>query len=177
MLDWSYANGIGFNHFAVWCSYAQGLSMYKQLGFEQVVAQLQVCYPPTSSPALSVLRPNQPVVSILRPTQLSFGVSVTNPTVGKSIAFFGILKTTTSPSIYVGRAKIALQYSKDKTNWSTASSSTFATSANGVYYFSRAVTRSGTYYYRAYYAGSVHYRHAYSAIVKVVAQKANKFVP
>jgi len=177
MLDWSYANGIGFTHFAVWCAYAQGLSTYKQLGFEQVVAQLQVRYPPTSSSAGPVPRPNQPVGSILRSTQLSFGVSVANPTVGKSIAFFGILKTTTSPSINVGSAKIALQYSKDKMNWSTASSSTFATSANGVYYFSRPVTQSGTYYYRAYYAGGAHYRHAYSPIVKVVAQKANRFVP
>jgi hypothetical protein len=47
MLDWSYANGVGFNHFHVWCGdNAQGLSRYKDLGFEQVVADLQVDYPP-----------------------------------------------------------------------------------------------------------------------------------
>jgi hypothetical protein len=45
MLDWSYANGVGFTHFQVWCP--GGLSTYKQCGFEQVVAQLQQYYPPT----------------------------------------------------------------------------------------------------------------------------------
>jgi len=50
MLDWSYANGIGFNHFQVWCGLnSQGLSRYKALGFEQVVADLQTYYPPTTS--------------------------------------------------------------------------------------------------------------------------------
>jgi hypothetical protein len=50
MLDWSYANGIGFNHFQVWCGLnSQGLARYKELGFEQVVADLQTYYPPTSS--------------------------------------------------------------------------------------------------------------------------------
>jgi len=54
MLDWSYANGIGFNHFQVWCGLnSQGLSRYKALGFEQVVADLQTYYPPTSSTSVS----------------------------------------------------------------------------------------------------------------------------
>jgi hypothetical protein len=50
MLDWSYANGVGFTHFHVWCGdNVQGLSRYKDLGFEQIVADLQVNYPPVSS--------------------------------------------------------------------------------------------------------------------------------
>src|SRR5665647_164577 len=50
MLDWSYANGVGFNHFHVWCGdNAQGLARYKALGFEQIVANLQAYYPPTSA--------------------------------------------------------------------------------------------------------------------------------
>ena len=50
MLDWSYANGIGFNHFHVWCGdNAQGLSRYKALGFEQIVADLQATYPPLAA--------------------------------------------------------------------------------------------------------------------------------
>jgi hypothetical protein len=50
MLDWSYANGIGFTSFHVWCGdNAQGLSQYKACGFESVVANLQTYYPPTSS--------------------------------------------------------------------------------------------------------------------------------
>jgi hypothetical protein len=50
MLDWSYVNGIGFTHFEVWCGLnSQGLSFYKALGFETVVANLQTYYPPTGS--------------------------------------------------------------------------------------------------------------------------------
>jgi hypothetical protein len=49
MLDWSYANGIGFTSFQVWCGDNQGLSQYKACGFESVVANLQTYYPPTSS--------------------------------------------------------------------------------------------------------------------------------
>jgi hypothetical protein len=50
MLDWSCANGVGFNHFHVWCgSNSQGLSRYKALGFEKIVADLQVYYPAASA--------------------------------------------------------------------------------------------------------------------------------
>jgi len=52
MLDWSYANGIGFTSFHVWCGDNQGLSQYKACGFESVVANLQTYYPPTSSTSL-----------------------------------------------------------------------------------------------------------------------------
>ncbi|MGZ4926338.1 MAG: hypothetical protein ACXV4B_07810 [Halobacteriota archaeon] len=63
MLDWSYANGCGFTSFHVWCGdNAQGMSQYKALGFEQIVAQLQVNYPAAGSPAktpttLSIVSP------------------------------------------------------------------------------------------------------------------------
>jgi hypothetical protein len=50
MLNWSYANGIGFTSFQVWCGdNPNGLSQYKSLGFDKIVAALQVYYPPTSS--------------------------------------------------------------------------------------------------------------------------------
>ncbi|MGA7076182.1 MAG: hypothetical protein WBZ42_06520 [Halobacteriota archaeon] len=50
MLDWSYANGIGFTHFHVWCSInSNGLASYKQLGFEQIVTELQKTYPATTT--------------------------------------------------------------------------------------------------------------------------------
>jgi hypothetical protein len=48
MLDWSYANGIGFTSFQVWCGDNQGLSQYKACGFESVVANLQQSYPATN---------------------------------------------------------------------------------------------------------------------------------
>jgi hypothetical protein len=49
MLDWSYANGIGFTSFHVWCGNNQGLSQYKACGFESIVTNLQKSYPPTSA--------------------------------------------------------------------------------------------------------------------------------
>ena len=53
MLDWSYANGIGFTSFHVWCGdNPNGLSQYKSLGFDKIVAALQVYYPPTASASL-----------------------------------------------------------------------------------------------------------------------------
>ncbi|MGD0171580.1 MAG: hypothetical protein ABSB81_05605 [Halobacteriota archaeon] len=46
MLDWSYANGIGFNQFCVWDANATNpLGAYEQLGFPQIVANLQTYYP------------------------------------------------------------------------------------------------------------------------------------
>ena len=53
MLNWSYANGIGFNSFQVWCGdNPSGLSQYKTLGFDKIVANLQTYYPPTSSASI-----------------------------------------------------------------------------------------------------------------------------
>ena len=52
MLDWSYANGVGFTSFGVWFHPGSGepqLPLYKQLGFEQIVADLQASYPATGS--------------------------------------------------------------------------------------------------------------------------------
>jgi len=50
MLDWSYANGIGFTSFHAWCGASpRGLSNYKACGLESVVADLQTYYPPSSS--------------------------------------------------------------------------------------------------------------------------------
>ena len=54
MLDWSYANGIGFTQFCVWCSHdPNALSDYEHLGFPQIVANLQAEYPATSLAATS----------------------------------------------------------------------------------------------------------------------------
>ena len=53
MLNWSYANGIGFTSFHVWCGdNPDGLSQYKSLGFPQIVANLQKYYPATTSASL-----------------------------------------------------------------------------------------------------------------------------
>jgi hypothetical protein len=63
MLDWSYANGIGFTSFHVWCGdNPDGLSQYKSLGFPQIVANLQKYYPATTSASLGRAT-TQPVAS------------------------------------------------------------------------------------------------------------------
>jgi hypothetical protein len=54
MLNWSYANGIGFTSFQVWCGdNPNGLSQYKTLGFDKIVANLQKYYPATKSASLA----------------------------------------------------------------------------------------------------------------------------
>jgi hypothetical protein len=59
MLNWSYANGIGFTSFQVWCGdNPNGLSQYKTLGFDKIVANLQKYYPATKSASLDA--PTQP---------------------------------------------------------------------------------------------------------------------
>jgi hypothetical protein len=63
MLNWSYANGIGFTSFHVWCGdNPDGLSQYKSLGFPQIVANLQKYYPATTSASLGRAT-TQPVAS------------------------------------------------------------------------------------------------------------------
>jgi hypothetical protein len=54
MLNWSYANGVGFTSFQVWCGdNPNGLSQYKTLGFDKIVANLQTYYPATQSASLA----------------------------------------------------------------------------------------------------------------------------
>ena len=54
MLNWSYANGVGFTSFQVWCGdNPNGLSQYKTLGFDKIVANLQKYYPATTSASLA----------------------------------------------------------------------------------------------------------------------------
>jgi hypothetical protein len=64
----------------------------------------------------------------------------------------------------------ALQYSTDNVTFSPVTSTAITTNANGAYTFKGAVTTAGTYYYRAYYAGSTQYGEAYSAMLKVTIQ-------
>jgi hypothetical protein len=75
MLDWSYANGVGFNHFHVWCSInSNGLASYKRLGFEQIVTELQKTYPATTSASsaasASKATPTPTVKAVATPTAI-----------------------------------------------------------------------------------------------------------
>jgi len=87
MLNWSYANGIGFTSFHVWCGdNPDGLSQYKSLGFDKIVAAMQVYYPATKSASLGTGAAKQP-------TQLTLTASNTAPTVNQSVTF----KATLTP--------------------------------------------------------------------------------
>jgi hypothetical protein len=64
MLDWSYANGLGFQQFCVWCGLnSWALSEYEQLGFPQIVANLQVDYPATSWGPTIITQPQSQTVN------------------------------------------------------------------------------------------------------------------
>jgi hypothetical protein len=46
LLDWSYANGVGFTHFNVFFGLGATLADYQRLGFETIISKLQKDYPP-----------------------------------------------------------------------------------------------------------------------------------
>ena len=53
LLDWSYANNVGFTHFHVFFDIGPTLADYKRLGFESIVAKLQEYYPAKPGPSLT----------------------------------------------------------------------------------------------------------------------------
>ncbi|MFZ1022471.1 MAG: hypothetical protein WB581_07845, partial [Halobacteriota archaeon] len=88
MLNWSYANGIGFTSFHVWCGDSpNGLSQYQSLGFDKLVAAMQVYYPATTSASFAKGQP----------TQLSLSASSTTPAVNQSVTFTATLSNGTTP--------------------------------------------------------------------------------
>ena len=87
MLNWSYANGIGFTSFHVWCGdNPDGLSQYQSLGFDKLVAAMQVYYPATTSASLAKGATGQP-------TQVTLTASSTTPAVNQSDTFTATLKS------------------------------------------------------------------------------------
>ncbi|MGZ4916405.1 MAG: hypothetical protein ACXV45_07075 [Halobacteriota archaeon] len=164
MLDWSYANGCGFNHFHVWCG-TQNLSKYKALGFEQIVAQLQVKYPATGSSQGSTRQV----------TQLSLKINNAVPTAGQSITFSGILQTRNT-SLRLPSQPVYLLVSKDNANWSLVSRTADSTDGSGVYAFNGSRT-AGTYYFRTYYDGTAQYKEAFSPSVKVTVGASTTRLP
>jgi hypothetical protein len=46
LLDWSYANDVGFTHFNVFFGLGATLADYQRLGFETIISKLQEDYPP-----------------------------------------------------------------------------------------------------------------------------------
>ena len=152
MLDWSYANGVGFTHFNVWCGDSQGLSAYKELGFEQIVAGLQASYPPTSSAA-------NPIEKI---TQLSLIASITNPGVGQQVTFTATLK---SGSTALSSKPVTIYHYANGVRYDDVTNK--ATDANGQVTATASFGYAGSRTYYATFAGDNDYQAATSAVVPV----------
>ena len=143
MLNWSYANGIGFNQFCVWCgdnSYA--FSMYESLEFPQIVANLQTYYPAI--------------------TALTATASTATAYVNQNFTINGTLSASTGG---IGNATITLQRSTNNVTFTNVM--TNVTNAAGGYLFSKNESAAGTYYYDTTYAGNATYGNATSNTVSV----------
>jgi outer membrane protein assembly factor BamB len=109
-------------------------------------------------------------VTVVPGTQLSLStvqIHVTSSSRTHTItyAISGTLTTTPTP-VGIANAKIYLQWSKDNTNWSPASSTPAVTNANGAYAF-KGTLSPGTYYFRTAYSSTSPYASSVSRVVKV----------
>ena len=146
MLDWSYANGIGFSQFCVWCGLdSSAFSMYEQLGFPQIVANLQTYYPAVAA--------------------LSANVSTPTAQVNQNYTINGTLRTDTAG---IAGANITLQRSVDNATWNNVT--TTATDATGNYQISHNESVANTYYCRTAYDGNATYAKATSNVVSVTVK-------
>ena len=134
MLNWSYANGVGFTSFHVWCGdNPQGLSQYQSLGFDKIVAAMQVYYPATTSASLATGQP----------TQLSLSASNTAPAVNQSVTFTAAL---TSGGTALSGENVTIYHYLNGVRYSDI---TKTTNATGKFTFATKWTTPGT---RTYYA-------------------------
>jgi hypothetical protein len=148
MLNWSYANGIGFTSFHVWCGdNPNGLSQYKSLGFDKIVAAMQVYYPATKSASLGTGKQG---------TQLTLTASNTTPAVNQSVTFKATLTlggTPFSEPVTIYHYLNGVRYN-DITAYSTL---TFATKW----------ASAGTRTYYASFAGDSSYQASTSSAVHI----------
>jgi hypothetical protein len=142
MLNWSYANGVGFNQFCVWCGNdTTALQDYENLEFPQIVANLQIDYPACS---------------------LSATISTTTAYVNQNFAINGTLSVGFTG---VDSQTITLQRSTNIATWNNVT--TNVTDATGGYQFSQNESVAGTYYYRTAYAVNATDTNATSNLVNV----------
>jgi hypothetical protein len=158
MLDWSYANGIGFTQFCVWCSLdPHVLSDYEHLGFPQIVANLQVEYPPTSSaqtssrlPATLTLTPSTTTASVNQRVTFTATLSWWNPATGKWVA-------TSGKPIQIWHTLNGVRYN----------AVTKTTNASGKVTFTQKWTSAGKKLYYATFAGDTWYKASTSAALTI----------
>ena len=153
MLNWSYANGIGFASFHVYCGdNPDGLSQYQALGFDKIVAALQVYYPATTSASLGAGR---------QPSQLSLIASNTKPAVKQSVTFTATLSNGTTPlsgkSVTIYHNLNGIRYNDTRT----------ATNATGQVTLTTSFGSTGTRTYYATFAGDSSYQASTSNAVTI----------
>ena len=160
MLDWSHANGVGFTSFGVWFHPGSGvpqLPLYKQLGFEQIVANLQASYPAIGS----WTPPIQQATSLtLNVTQVASG----------TYAFSGSLDTLVTGSP-IANANVYLHvYTGGVGKWKIftlpAGQNPTTASSAGTYSWTNIKLASGTYYFRTYYAGDATHLQSFAPSVQ-----------
>ncbi len=155
MLNWSYANGIGFTSFHVWCGdNPDGLSQYQSLGFDKLVAAMQVYYPATTSASLAKGATGQP-------TQVTLTASSTTPAVNQSDTFTATLKSgstaLSSKSVTIYHYLNGVRYSDTTANTGTNGQLTLATKW----------TTPGTRTYYAVFFGDGSYQSMTSSAVTI----------
>jgi len=143
ILDWSYGAGVPLTYFAIDCSWPSAIFNYVDMGFPELVAQLQETYPPKGTEALippTVLASNL-TLNYLQNEDTTFNLS-------------GQLTKLVSGLPITG-ASIHLDVSTDNSTWSTASVSgnPATTDASGNFSWNNISLSLGTHYYRVYYAG------------------------
>ncbi|MGZ7169273.1 MAG: hypothetical protein ACXVI5_06900 [Halobacteriota archaeon] len=147
MLDWSYANGTGFSSFGVFFNPGPGtaqLPQYKQLGFEQIVANLQARYPAIGSWRPPTRHATSLTLNVTRVTSDTYAVSGTLGTL-----------LTGSP---VANANVYLEVcSSSEGTWQNfavpAGANPTTTNPTGSYNWVNMKLTNGTYYFRTYYDG------------------------
>ena len=159
MLNWSYANGIGFTSFHVWCGDSpNGLSQYQSLGFDKLVAAMQVYYPATTSASFAKGQP----------TQLSLSASSTTPAVNQSVTFTATLSNGTTPlsgeNVTIYHLLNGVRYN-DTTNTTNTTGQIAVTTSFG---------SPGTRSYYATFAGDGSYQTSTSSVVTVNVTNVTK---
>ncbi len=158
MLDWSYANGVGFTQFCVWCSQdSHVLSDYEHLGFPQIVANLQVEYPPTSSAQTSSLAQT----SSRLPTALTLTPSTTTATVNQRVTFTASLRGSTTP---LSSESVTIYHYLNGVRYNVV---TKTTNASGKVTFTQKWTSPGKRLYYATFTGDTWYKASTSAALTI----------
>jgi hypothetical protein len=159
MLDWSYANAVGFTSFEVWFHPGPGtqeLPIYKDLGFEQVVANLQAIYPPTGS----WIPPTR------QATTLTLSATQTAP---GTFTFSGTLSALVSGTPIANGVVYLHVSTNGGASWTIvalpAGHNPTATASDGSCRWTDVKLASGTYYFRAYYPGDAAYLDSFAPSV------------